>query len=727
MSHDIDIVTVSDFRFPGGTSVSIAEEVRAQAQAGYSTALAQVFGPLVAKHRGFNPAIRECLDRGEARLVNPGESLRARVAILRHPSVFLQMPDPRPRIQADEVILVANQAATTVSGIPHYDPLQVDAVITEMFGRRPTWAPIGPLVRANLAATGVGIQTRAEDWVNLIDVDEWAVERTQWRSYQPVIGRHSRPQPAKWPATREELLAAYPTDGSVDVRVLGGAAPAEQLLGEGPVNWTVERFGARHPRDFLADIDFFVYYHHPDWVEAFGRNVLEALASGAVAVVDPALGETFAEAAIVVPPEQAMGQVRRLRAHPEAYAQAVHRGRDWVRARYGHEVHVRRLEELLGASARGRTQRRPVAAQVRLRHVVLFVSSNGAGMGHLTRLLAMARRASDDVQPVFLSLSQAVPVVGNDGFPYEYFPSRAGSDMSTRDWNRLFAERFRMALRQHRPRAVVFDGTWPYQGIIDVRPEFPDIAFVWSRRAMWRAGTAPEQLQKSQSFDLVIEPGEVAAEADTGPTTRVRDAVRVGPVTYIEPTEVLDREQAAQELGLDPALSTVLVTLGAGNINDLASGLRTVIGFLSDCANIQIAVTHSMIATQQAGLDTHIHRVSVYPLSRYLRAFDFAVAAAGYNSYHELLAGAVPTMFVPNMETRTDDQLARARFAAGRGLGLYTQSLTTAAVNDCMRILLDRDERETMTRRCHELSPSNGAAEAMQAIERAIRARSGAS
>ena len=60
-----------------------------------------------------------------------------------------------------------------------------------------------------------------------------------------------------------------------------------------------------------------------------------------------------------------------------------------------------------------------------------------------------------------------------------------------------------------------------------------------------------------------------------------------------------------------------------------------------------------------------IHLDSTYPMSRYLRAFDASVAAAGYNAYHELIRFGVPSLFVP-MARQTDDQagpcpLRRAR------------------------------------------------------------------
>ena len=44
-----------------------------------------------------------------------------------------------------------------------------------------------------------------------------------------------------------------------------------------------------------------------------------------------------------------------------------------------------------------------------------------------------------------------------------------------------------------------------------------------------------------------------------------------------------------------------------------------------------------------------------------ISAFDASIAAAGYNSFHETLAFRLPSAYVPNTATRTDDQLARAR------------------------------------------------------------------
>ena len=53
-------------------------------------------------------------------------------------------------------------------------------------------------------------------------------------------------------------------------------------------------------------------------------------------------------------------------------------------------------------------------------------------------------------------------------------------------------------------------------------------------------------------------------------------------------------------------------------------------------------------------------------MSRYFAAIDACVAAAGYNAFHELIALAVPSLYVP-MPRRTDDQPARSRWASRGG------------------------------------------------------------
>ncbi len=193
---------------------------------------------------------------------------------------------------------------------------------------------------------------------NLLDVDEWVAERAPLVGRRPVIGRHSRSSPAKWPESSRDLLAAYPDDDSVEVRVLGGADAVADVLGRVPERWIVEEFGARDPRDFVAGLDFFVYFHRSDLVEAYGRTIMEAMASGAVAILPEHFRSSFGDAALYTTPGGVRPLVARLAADPDAYRAQVDAGRGLVRRVHGYEAHRERLLPLIGPPG-GDPSRRP--------------------------------------------------------------------------------------------------------------------------------------------------------------------------------------------------------------------------------------------------------------------------------------------------------------------------------------------------------------------------------
>ena len=99
-----------------------------------------------------------------------------------------------------------------------------------------------------------------------------------------------------------------------------------------------------------------------------------------------------------------------------------------------------------------------------------------------------------------------------------------------------------------RPAVVVFDGTWPYQGIKQVREAHPEVCWVWSRRGMWRRGMNAEQLAKAAWFDDVLAPGELA-EAYDGGLTSAAAGTRLGPVTLLDADELDDVMRHARRWG----------------------------------------------------------------------------------------------------------------------------------------------------------------------------------
>jgi len=722
--RSVNVLEISDFRFSGGTSASIAEEITAQAAVGWTTGLIQLNGPLVAQATGFNPRIRERVIDGSARLLIGRGPVRADVTVIRHPTVFENAADQLPPIETEHVVVVANTTLIALDRMVEYDPARITNMVHDRFGRAPLWAPLSTEIRAQLKRASPGLDLIAEDWVNVIDGRDWYASHRPPSGDRPVIGRHSRGVSAKWPSTRSELRAVYPVDGSATVRVLGGAAPARDLLGhELPDSWQVWAFGALEPRQFLRGLDVYVYYPHHRWVEAFGRNVLEAMAAGIPVVLPPRFEPIFGDGARYAEPGAVLSVVESLHRDPELWQRASMHARKRVAERYSHQVHRNRLQALSGLQPRapepappepnriGRPQVRTAAeGRPKDRPRLLLISSNGTGMGHLMRLMAYGRRATE-FEPHVLSLSQGVGAVGAIGMPYEYVPSASALGMDPRSWQPIFTDRVGHALDRIRPSVVVFDGSWPYSGIERLRSSHPDPIWVWSRRGMWMPDRSGEQLTRSDWFDEVIEPGDFAAAADVGATAGA-PAIRLPPVTLLDADDLLSRVAARRKLGLPAEGAMALVSFSGGTMQDVTSDTAAAIAAARNLG-LQVCITQSVVAPHVA-LPPDVHVVNRIPLCSYQHAFDVAISAAGYNSFHELLRFGTPTLFIPKRNSSLDDQDRRARWAADQGWSHYATQVTADATTDVLRDLLDRGPE--MVAKVAREDPGNGAVAAAKLL-----------
>src|SRR4051794_34525132 len=430
----------------------------------------------MGRRRSFHHRIIHALSAGLADLVPPERHLRVRALVVRQPQVFAAEPLVVPRIEADVALLVVNHPpADDHRGAddPYYDPAEVRRRLDDLFGPV-AWAPIGPSIRAALGRTGADLPLHAEDWHNILDVDEWAVDRGRFVADRPVIGRHSRNAPTKWPDSRRDLLAAYPDDPAVLVRILGGADPALKLLGRLPANWTVHPWGALSPRRFLREIDVFVYYHHPGWTEAFGRNIIEALASGAPAVLPPHFEALFEDAALYAQPDRVREIVDGLYGDPGRYRARVAIGEEFADRRFGFRTHIERLTALIGPPSGDRLL--PVRApRARLRG--LCVSAEPAGGGSAARLRRLAAALPADAEASFLLASPAFATLAGEAGLAEHVrmedaPSAAADERLRRRLERTIA---RQGID-----VVVVDGRRPPAGAVAAAREAA-IPFAWLR------------------------------------------------------------------------------------------------------------------------------------------------------------------------------------------------------------------------------------------------------
>lgn len=710
MARQFDVAILADLRFPGGTSAAIAAEIDAQHAAGYRTALIAVKAPVLKFPHPIHPLLRAHLDAGRAELVDPEAALEAGLVLVHHPQVLTHLPRGRLRLQAARQLLIVHHPPFDADGQPFYDWLRIDHHAAALFGRPIPWAPVGPNVRRQLRELALPGGLWPEDWHNVLDPAAWAVERAPEDDVL-VVGRHSRPDLLKWPATREEALLVYPTSPEFAVRVLGSDPAITAFLAPLPDNWRLFPFGSMDVRAFLAGLDAYVFYHHPRWVEAFGRTLLEAMATGLPVVLPEHFRDLFGPAAIYAAPHEAVDVLHRLREDPHWRREQGELAKTAVAERFSSARHVERLRAIVGPPA-SQPRPRPVRSRT-----VLFFTSNGVGLGHVTRALAIAKRCPAGIEPVFATLSQGAALIEEAGFSVEYLPFHAYLGADPNRWNHYLAGELAEIVRYHDPRVILFDGNTPYSGLVRAMQAADRAWTVWIRRGFWRVGSGGAALERESAFDAVVEPEDLADIVDQGPTTTHRGrTVRVAPIRLLDKAELLEREEARRELELPADGLCFLVQLGAGNNFDFGPVQERILARLAEVPDATVTLLASPISHGPAPERGAPRVLRVFPSSRYLRAFDAAVSAVGYNSFHELVLSGIPALFVPNEHPMMDDQAARAEHAQRMGWSLALRAGDVYGLDEQVDRLLDPDERAAMRRAMALLEQRNGAVDAARIV-----------
>ena len=592
----------------------------------------------------------------------------------------------------------------------------------DILGHQASWAPSGPSVRDQLNDLNPKLSISPLDWYAGIDPAKWRQERKTFRSSRPVIGGAGPPTDEAWPDNAADILSAYPDDQRMLVRILDGGDVLRRYVGPYPRNWEVVTSDNESEHEFFSSIDFFVHSHHPSQINPIDTGLIKAMASGAVSILPPSFEPIFDEAVIYAEPHQISSKVLELYANRSSYQAMSEAGVKAITEKFSTQNFVDRINNLIGQPECSAANYVAVSSTrdkspSRLKRRVMFITINGVGMGHLTRMLAIAKRCPKPIEPVFVTMSQALKVLRQQGYLAEFIPSRQYLNCNLSHWNGFLRDELNEMISFYDPAVVIFDGNVPYQGLIEAIKNNPDPWYIWSRRGMWRSDNT-EIVSRERYFDVVLEPGDLASADDHGITTRHRDRTyEVRPIRLLAESEMLSRDAARRELGLAPEKTAVLIQLGAGNNFDYRSIHNTALSHINHHHDAQIAVGEWLISDQPIDLPETVVRMPGYPFARYFKAFDIAISATGYNSFHELLFAGIPTILVPNEAMEQDNQLARALFADRHGLSVCVRTREIYRLTAMIDKLFRPDERDLIKSRLAALEPTNGATDAAQLIE----------
>jgi len=329
--------------------------------------------------------------------------------------------------------------------------------------------------------------------------------------------------------------------------------------------------------------------------------------------------------------------------------------------------------------------------------IVMF-PTNGVGFGHFTRMLAIAKRMkklNTELKIIFFTTMPTLHLLKPYGIPAHHIAGPKYFDgMNSEEWNSLLEEELTLCFETHKPSMFIFDGAFPYRGMLRAIQNHPGIGKYWMRRGSFKKNSSIP-VDSIEYFDAIIRPEDSVGIQNKEIQHNV-EVIKCPPIVLLDSDELLTREKVRSRLDIPIDAIVVYVQLGAGEINNIDSEIRLTIEALLKNSDVQIVVGESLIGKR---IEIDLPRVKIlrdYPNSMYFNGFDATVQAGGYNSFHETRNFGLPALFYPNMKTGMDDQLARCKVAEKEGWGIVLESRTETNVQEyCIELLKIASEKMT--------------------------------
>ncbi len=321
----------------------------------------------------------------------------------------------------------------------------------------------------------------------------------------------------------------------------------------------------------------------------------------------------------------------------------------------------------------------------RAKRSILFVPTNGVGLGHAKRCSLVADMMRKEVTPRFAAFPSCIGMLNASGFDTMPLVSRA-ADRATHDNDVVNAVRLSALARQS--AVTVFDGGYVFDSVMRAAAD-NDRPSVWIRRGLWQPSQNNQvALDRQKAFSRIVVPCEAFDELNS-PEERGTNIKYVGPIVQqVEPDEA-EINRLRDGLALD-GRKLVVTMLGGGVAADRRAQINAICAHLSTREDVLHLLVVWPTATTDPGWFQYrntrvvqsIHASVLIPLA------DLFVSAIGYNSFHEAIYAKVPTVFVPQMASLMDDQRARGKAAADRELAVLVEPWEllslTQSIDECL-------------------------------------------
>jgi len=173
------------------------------------------------------------------------------------------------------------------------------------------------------------------------------------------------------------------------------------------------------------------------------------------------------------------------------------------------------------------------------KNTIVVFPTNGVGFGHFTRILAIAKRIKKrdpNMEIIFFTTMPTLHILKEQGkFVAYHIPGRKKfKNMDAKTWNTLTEEFMENIFSIHKPNYFIYDGAFPYRGMLNSISNHKEITKFWLRRGTLKKGISKAPTEGINLFDYIIKPKDsveldLSSEEEYNP-----DLITCNPILLLE-------------------------------------------------------------------------------------------------------------------------------------------------------------------------------------------------
>ena len=200
--------------------------------------------------------------------------------------------------------------------------------------------------------------------------------------------------------------------------------------------------------------------------------------------------------------------------------------------------------------------------------------------------------------------------------------------LSASSWNAITEEAMSLVFATHRPSVFVYDGAYPYRGMLNAIQGRMNMRKIWLRRGTFKEGATNIPEDSLEHFDYIIRPQDSTRNDVSKEIAKGLDVSHCDPIVLLDKEDMLTKEQARSRLGIPDHMTVAYIQLGAGKINNIQSTISRCVKILNEKLNVHTIIGESLLGERINVEGSRIQILRITQIQNYTRVSTFRLSLA---------------------------------------------------------------------------------------------------